>query len=442
MPKLIPYPNNELGPEIITIPPYTPIDDNLAPGSVIAWVRDTPIPSGWTEVSSTYGRDIFSAGGDYTTLCKSFGNIAITSIPESTVVSYLGNFELISNPSVDAEIYYSTNPDDPEESFTRYVSPITIEGPTTIRTYAIRDFYTKTYKTFNVTIAQEDPEITVSTSSGQIDYGSRVEISAASGWSIYYSTDGSNPFENGYAYTGSVLIDSNILKVGARKSPYDDVVQSFNYTLTNSPSYLLSENFESNTPKYTWNRTGTFDWRSAPWVNLDDLVAGEHVFDCLINDGIKSAVASYESNDELFFYFRLYFGDYGTLPIILDSNDNALVQIECDDGANYSLPADYVLVLRFDGLTYVLNNDASESIVDSYWIRYKRGNGSNGQLDLYYSYGTAVRGENPTIQITNHSLTECAAKIRIGNDASGAGSTVWDNVIVSTTEISGNNPIG
>ena len=197
---------------------------------------------------------------------------SITAV-EGTTFNYSGNNVTLFTETDDAEIHYTLDGSEPTENSKLYTGPFTIDDTTTIKAKAFRtDWFDS--ETATATFTREwhtvEAPIIAPTEAEFANVSQEVSIVCATdGAAIYYTTDGSDPAENGLEYKRPFTIyKSCIVKAIAKKYDWKD---SADVTATFTRAESLSE--AANCYGYKME-TGA----DASWV-VDDAVS---------HDGISS----------------------------------------------------------------------------------------------------------------------------------------------------------
>ena len=175
----------------------------------------------------------------------------------------------LSYDETDAEIYYTTDGSDPTVNSIRYIDPIPVYNTMTVTAVVkMGDVYFDPVS-YDYIIT---PIITPSHESG--DYTAPIaltlENSLAPDYTLYYTTDGSDPREGGTAYTGAIDIfkTTDLKVVGGYNGAWGEV-NTFSYTF---PEVVLTPSREPG------EYGGVFDLAvscSAPYLELYTNISGE-----------------------------------------------------------------------------------------------------------------------------------------------------------------------
>jgi hypothetical protein len=155
----------------------------------------------------------------------------------------------MSSTQAGSVVRFTTNGDTPTASSAIYVSPLSVDGPTTVKAKAFRPDYTASSEVSrSYTLAAAPP--TIDPPTGVYTSAQNVAITAASGPSgtIRYTVDGSDPTETSAAFTAPFSIDTGST-VNARSFPGNswapsataNAVLSFNYGTLSTPTASLAE---------------------------------------------------------------------------------------------------------------------------------------------------------------------------------------------------------
>lgn len=115
-------------------------------------------------------------------------------------------------------------------------------GSATVRATSTED--NSIYKDCNISVRNPMAKLSVSASSGEIERGTQITLTATPASArIYYTLDGSNPEDNGILYTNPITITQDItLKAFAEEDNYErSSILSRTYTVVN-PKLALSSN--------------------------------------------------------------------------------------------------------------------------------------------------------------------------------------------------------
>lgn len=177
--------------------------------------------------------------------------LAPTASPEGGIYYNDVTVEL-STLTVGAEIYYTTNGNDPiVNSDQKYSTAITVNKTTTIKAMAVKDGASSEIKTFIYTIKTGAP--TASPKPGTFskeDYQSidvSLSSSITSGATIYYTKDGKTPTTGSTLYSGPITIsDDTVIKAIAVKNGVSSQVVTFSYkfvvkVITISDDYVVDD---------------------------------------------------------------------------------------------------------------------------------------------------------------------------------------------------------
>jgi spore germination cell wall hydrolase CwlJ-like protein len=195
-------------------------------------------------LDSTY-TDSTVAVATYTCL-KSMATPAISPSPSkltttSTSVS-------ITDSTVGAVIYYTTDGSTPTTASAKYAAPFTLSCPinaiATVKAYAPAISPNYTDSSISVTTYTCQTQATtpvISPVSGNITAGSSVSITDSTvGAVIYYTTDGSTPTVNSLKYAGSITINASqtvkAIAVGSDATWFNSNIAVAIYTVVGSPT--------------------------------------------------------------------------------------------------------------------------------------------------------------------------------------------------------------
>ena len=154
--------------------------------------------------------------------------------PKCTVTSVSSGKKLTLS-SASGTIYYTTNGSAPTEESMKYTGPITVTNGITVRAIAISGNYSSGKEIrYTVTIPQTTtPTAAVSGTSdgGYVASGSTVTLAAASGATIYYTTDGSAPASDSAVYSAPIVLtkDTTIKAYASVSGMRDSAVLTVSY---------------------------------------------------------------------------------------------------------------------------------------------------------------------------------------------------------------------
>lgn len=162
---------------------------------------------------------------------------ATVAIPQADHNSGIVDFNssVIFTSPTDANIYYTTDDNEPTEASTLYVpsSPIVIDHTLTLKARAYKQNWTPSpIATYNYTI-QTTTAPTASLPSGDVNYLSSVTLSSTTeNAQIYFTTDGTIPSYSSALYQSPIVIDHNFtLKAIAYRDGYSpSQVSTYTYT--------------------------------------------------------------------------------------------------------------------------------------------------------------------------------------------------------------------
>ena len=138
----------------------------------------------------------------------------------------------LSCATASATIYYTTDGSDPNESSSVYSSAISVSVNTTIKAIAVKSGMANSTigtATFNIRCAQP----TFSPAAGTMTGAQNITISAVTGATIYYTTDGSDPDENSDVYNSAIPISASttIKAIAVKSGLANSEIASATYTL-------------------------------------------------------------------------------------------------------------------------------------------------------------------------------------------------------------------
>lgn len=156
--------------------------------------------------------DLDYTGHEYTTKSVKVTkrDVTMTISPSSAYFAETQNVTMESNlTDIGGKIYYTTNGNDPRDQYSgrqEYTGQLTISETTTFKAVAyVGNLYSDVVeKTYTKTPAA--PEITPASCTFSEPF--QVTITAESGATIYYTTDGSNPTDQSTQYTGPFTVST------------------------------------------------------------------------------------------------------------------------------------------------------------------------------------------------------------------------------------------
>ena len=173
------------------------------------------------------------------------GSTPVQETVATPVISISGNTATITCATTGATIYYTTNGNTPTSSSTSGTSPVTVNltQSCTIKAIAMKSGMT------NSSVASQSytaPSVSVAAPTITLSNGNVVTISAESGATLRYTTDGSTPSASaGTAVSGNTktitISDTTTVKAVAIKSGGTSSVANKTYTKT-SPSIRWTDN--------------------------------------------------------------------------------------------------------------------------------------------------------------------------------------------------------
>lgn len=106
-----------------------------------------------------------------------------------------------------ATVWYTTDGSNPNSKVNEYTGPIILTGNTTVKAYAVKDgMKDSAVTTVKYTVVAKLEAPVFSPDAGTYDSPQTVEISAAAGAVIYYTTDGSAPSRTSAVYSGAINV--------------------------------------------------------------------------------------------------------------------------------------------------------------------------------------------------------------------------------------------
>lgn len=202
---------------------------------------------------------------------------AQSSIAAPTITPISGTYTeaqtvTITNNAEGATVYYTTDGTTPTASSTEYAGPFVLNqnGTYTIKAIAISSEGKSSVATNTITINIQIDAPTINPADGsQIDETTDITISVASGNTIYYTTDGTDPVKNG-ELTGtakSYSVPFNMAKAGTVKAVamnsdgvFSQIV-SATYTFNGTVTLPYNERFSAGLGNFITIGTGDLVWK-------------------------------------------------------------------------------------------------------------------------------------------------------------------------------------
>ena len=181
----------------------------------------------------------------------------------------------ISDVTVGATIYYTTNGTTPTTSSTMYTGPITVSATETLKAIAVATGDTASmvaFAAYNITYAP--PSVATpafSPAAGNYTSVQSVTISdATAGATIYYTTNGSTPTPSSTEYTGPIAVSSTetLEAIAVATGDTNSAVASAAYTITSSLPSVATPTFSLAAGTYT----------SVQSVTISDATAGATIY--------------------------------------------------------------------------------------------------------------------------------------------------------------------
>lgn len=180
-----------------------------------------------------------------TALDYTAAGLAVVATPTFSQSSgtYVGPQSIaISDATVGATIYYTTDGSTPTTSSNVYTGPITVTASGTIRAIAAEsDLANSAVASATYTISNILPAPTFNLASGSYIGPQIVTISdSIAGTTIYYTTDGSTPTTASAVYSSSITVSaSGTVRALATKTGYtNSAIGSVTYTITPATNYI------------------------------------------------------------------------------------------------------------------------------------------------------------------------------------------------------------
>lgn len=144
--------------------------------------------------------------GASATLIESNFTVGNVCTPNIYTNSVIGGVK-VTMTADNGTIYYTTDGSTPTTSSARYNGEFTLNSSATIKAIAVNNGASGDVKTLNVTVGQLSTPSIIS----QVDASAlTIMISADSGSTIYYTTDGSNPSTSSPQYTGAFQVSDSV----------------------------------------------------------------------------------------------------------------------------------------------------------------------------------------------------------------------------------------
>ena len=217
---------------------------SAADGTTIYYTTDGTIPTTSSTLYNPASKPTISAGADVTVkaiavLAGMTSDVASATYtysaiskpafsPASGTALYYGETIAISSDVDGATIYYTTNGDAPTSSSSVYSTPIAITADVTIKAMAKKGGDESSVASASYTLKAPDaPNFNIAADA--VAYGTELTISSATGTTIKYTTDGSDPSSSGtatavdgnsktIAITAAMTIKAIALDGGSNKS--------------------------------------------------------------------------------------------------------------------------------------------------------------------------------------------------------------------------------
>ena len=147
----------------------------------------------------------------------------------------------ISCGTAGATIYYTTDGSEPTESSSEYSEAILVSANTTIKAIAVKSGMANSTigsATFNIRCAQP----TFSPAAGTKTGAQNITISAVTGATIYYTTDGSDPDENSSEYSSAIPISASttIKAIAIKSGMANSEIASATYTIQYNITWMVN----------------------------------------------------------------------------------------------------------------------------------------------------------------------------------------------------------
>lgn len=264
--------------------------------------------------------------------------------PEMTVTSvYNGKQVKLTCKTSGATIYYTTDGSKPTSSSKKYTGVFSVKASQTIKAIAIKSGMTNSSViSKSITVNKLNAPTADISSGSTVEKGTYLYLSADSGSTIYYTTDGSNPTTSSIKYTGKIKIEKDITikAIAVRKGYLNSDIKTYNYKINNQTENLTISG-------YVWldipmNKASTRDNRK--YEGKEDGINGLIV--TLTGNGnsyisktktLSGIDGSYKFENISAGYYTLsltYNSIMYTAPVVIDSNNTVLdyyVQNPYDD---------------------------------------------------------------------------------------------------------------
>lgn len=179
-------------------------------------------------------------------------NSGVSPTPTQTVatptISINGSTATISCSTTGATIYYTLNGNTPTTSSTQYSSPITLSGACTIKAIAVKSGMTNSSvasQSYSPSVQPVVPTITLNTST------KKVTLSATSGLTIKYSTNGGTPTTS---YSSAIDVSNGAtIKAISTNGTQSSSVPKVTITYDEETGKISFATSETGTIRYTTN---------------------------------------------------------------------------------------------------------------------------------------------------------------------------------------------
>ena len=183
----------------------------------------------------------------------------------------------LSTATAGADIYYTTNGNNPTASSTKYTGAITVDKTMTIKAIAVKSGMTNSdVASFTYTINIAPSKVSAPTANpaaGTYSSTQNVTLSTATaGADIYYTTNGSTPTASSTKYTGAITVDktTTIKAIAMKSGMTDSDVVSFTYTISAAPSNKVAAP--------TTNPVSGTSFSSVLSIRLSSATAGAQIY--------------------------------------------------------------------------------------------------------------------------------------------------------------------